>query len=84
MRVETLHVTLTNAQRRELEAALETTHDVRVYKRLKVVDLSSRGYTVRALAELFNACQQSIRHYLHSYQQGGLEARPSAGAGPSR
>ena len=78
MPVETLHVTLTDEQRKAAEAALETTHDVRVYKRLKVVELSSRGYTVRALAALFNVCQQSIRHYLHAYQRGGLEALPDA------
>jgi transposase len=73
-----LRVALTEEQRNELEQALRAAHDVRLFTRLKVVQLSDRGYTVQALAEVFDLHEQSVRSYLHAYAQGGIAALPDA------
>jgi transposase len=78
MAMPVLHVTLTEAQRQELRAALRVAPDARTYKRMKIVELSDRGYTVQALAELFDVHEQSVRSYLHAYATGGLAALPDA------
>jgi transposase len=51
---------------------------VRLYTRLKVVQLAGRGYTVQALAEIFDLHEQSVRSYLHASQTGGPAALPDA------
>jgi transposase len=73
-----LHVKLSPAQRRELAAALRAAPDVRVYKRMKLVQLSARGYTVEHLASLVDLHQQRVRACLHRYLAGGLAALPDA------
>jgi transposase len=73
-----LHVQLSPAQRRELAAALRAAPDVRRYKRMKLVQLSARGYTVEHLASLFDLHQQRVRACLHRYVSGGLSALPDA------
>ena len=73
MAMPVLHVTLTEAQRQELRAALRVAPDARTYKRMTFVELSDRGYTVQALAELFDLHEQGARSYLHAYATG---ARP--------
>src|SRR5215218_4311117 len=78
MAMPVLQVTLTEAQRRELQAALHTAPDARTYKRMKSVELSGRGFTVQALADLFDVHEQSVRSYLHAYASGGLAALPDA------
>ena len=78
MAMPILQVTLSEAQRRELQAALHTAPDARTYKRMKIVELSGRGYTVQALAELFDVHEQSVRSDLHAYATGGLAALPDA------
>jgi transposase len=78
MAMPVLQVTLSEAQRRELHAALDTAPDARTYKRMKIVELSGRGYTVQALAELFDVHEQSVRSDLHAYATGGLAALPDA------
>jgi transposase len=73
-----LYVQLSPAQRRELAAALRAAPDVRLYKRMKLVQLSARGYTVEHLASLFDLHQQRVRACLHRYLAGGLAALPDA------
>ena len=73
-----LFVKLSADQRRELRAALRRTLDVRTYKRMKLVELSARGYTVHHLSKLFDLHQQRVRAYLHRYVTGGLAALPDA------
>ena len=51
---------------------------MRLYTRLKVVQLAGRGYPVQALAELCDLHEHSVRRYLHAYTQGGLDALPDA------
>ena len=78
MAMGTLRVELTEAQQRELAAALRAAPTVRLYTRLKVVQLAGRGHTVQTLAALFDLHEQSIRSYLHAYQTRGLAALPDA------
>jgi transposase len=73
-----LGVELTAAQQQELATALRTAPGVRLYTRLKVVQLAGRGYTVQALAEIFDLHEQSVRSYLHAYLDGGVAALPDA------
>jgi transposase len=73
-----LRVELTAAQQGELAAALRAAPGVRLYTRLKVVQLAGRGYTVQALAEIFDLHEQSVRSYLHAYLEGGVAALPDA------
>src|SRR5262245_1624596 len=61
-----------------LRAVVHTAPDARTYQRMKIVELSDRGYTVQALAELFDLHEQSVRSYLHAYTTGGLAALPDA------
>ena len=41
--------------RKELEAELKTTTDAKWYRRVKIIDLSSQGYSVPQLAQTFGA-----------------------------
>jgi transposase len=73
-----LRLELTPAQQREVAQALRTAPSVRLYTRLKVVQLAGRGRPVQELAELFDLHEQSVRRYLHSYVEGGIAALPDA------
>ena len=73
-----LQVKLSTEQRRDLAAALRAAPDVRTYKRMKLVQLSDRGYMVEHLASLFDLHEQAVRRALHAYTRGGLAALPDA------
>jgi transposase len=73
-----LRVVLTEGERTELAAALRAARSVRLYTRLKVVQLADRGHPVEALADLFDLDGRSVRRYLHRYAAGGLAALPDA------
>jgi transposase len=73
-----LHVRLSPEERRELAAALRDPPDVRTYRRMKLVQLSDRGYLVEHLASLFDLHHQAVRRALHAYARGGLAALPAA------
>ena len=69
-------------QQEELNQALSDAKDVKWYKRLKVIQLSSKGKSVPQLSSEFDLCPLTIRHYIHQYNQGGLESLvPSYGRG---
>ena len=54
-----------NAQGRQaLVTALEYSTDADWYRRLKIIDLSSQGTRVPALAELFNVSKATVRTYI--------------------
>jgi transposase len=73
-----LQVKLSTEQRRDLAAALRAAPDVRTYKRMKLVQLSDRGYMVEHLASLFDLHEQAVRRALHAYTRGGQAALPDA------
>lgn len=72
-----------NAPEREaLDAEMKRTTEAKWYRRLKVVDLSSQGYSVPALADLFDLSEGTIRRYIHDYHEGGMSGlRPAYGQG---
>lgn len=67
-----IYAKLTKEEIEEIEAELEQTKDVKWYKRLKVVHLSSQGKTVPELAEMFDLCQSTVRNYIKRYNEGKL------------
>jgi transposase len=57
-----------------LEKELKDAKNVKWYKRLMIIQLSSQGKTVKQLAKDFNVCQASIRDYIKRYNTGDLQA----------
>ena len=55
-----------------LRAEMKTTRNAKWYCRLKVIDLSTQGYSVPELAEMFDSCAGTIRRYIHAYNEAGL------------
>jgi transposase len=73
---------LSAEQRAALEQAIRTVDKVRLYKRLKVVQLASEGYPHPLLAQLFGVCPRSVAKYVHAYAVSGvagLEDAPRSG-----
>ena len=56
-----------------LEKELKSTKDAKWYRRLKIIQLSSRGEKVPQLAKRFDVCQATVRDYIKRYNSGGLE-----------
>lgn len=69
----------------ELEKAIRKANEMKWYRRLKVIDLSSQGYIVPELASMFDLHAITIRTYIHRYNHGGLlELAPGYGQGRRR
>jgi len=69
-----IYAKIKDAEERErLKEALVTTKDKRMYSRLLIISLSSEGYQVKRLSEMFNVCKATIRTYIKSYSEGGLK-----------
>jgi len=69
-----IYANIKNVEERErLYKALRTSKSKNWYRRLNIIALSSANYTVKELSEMFNLCEATIRNYIHSYNQGGLE-----------
>jgi transposase len=63
-------------EQKRLDDALKTSKKKSWYRRLQIIALSaqkSKEYTVQKLSEMFKLCQQTIRNYIHAYNQGGLD-----------
>ena len=63
-------------EQRLLDDALEASKRKSWYRRLQIIALSakkSKEYTVQKLSEMFNVCQQTVRNYIHAYNNGGLD-----------
>ena len=56
-----------------LEDALKASKNKSWYRRLQVIQNSANGITVPELSEIFSVCQDTIRDYIKSYNQGGLD-----------
>ncbi len=67
----------------ELNREMKVTRNVKWYRRLKVIDLSARGYGVPELTEMFALSAGTIRTYIKKYNAGGLAAL-LPGYGPGR
>lgn len=72
-----------DAQQQEaLYAQMKATQNAKWYRRLKVIDLSAQGHSVGELAQMFNICAGTIRRYIHSFNENGLNSlQPGYGQG---
>src|ERR671938_375398 len=69
---------LSPEQRAELAQALRSAPTARLYRRVKIIDLASRGHSIDEVAELFDVSPRSVQHYLERYRRGGVAALPDA------
>ena len=65
-----------------LEKELKSTKDVKWYRRLKIIQLSSQGETVPQLSKRSDVCEATVRDYIKRYERGGLAAlKPGKSSG---
>ncbi len=60
-------------EQRHLNEELKAARDRNWYRRLQIIKLSAARHTVQELSREFALCQQTIRNYIHAYNEGGLE-----------
>ena len=70
-------------EQKRLDDALKASKDKKWYRRLKIIALSAKKYTVQKLSEMFDLCEATIRNYIRSYNKGGL-AKLAPGKSPGR
>jgi len=76
---------LTPEEEQELPQRIKVATKTRIYLRLKTVELSSQGKPVREIAVLVSRHPNSIRSYIHLFNQGGFsELMPRWGGGASQ
>jgi transposase len=62
-----------DAQVREtIRVEIEKTKNVKWYRRLKIIDLSSQGLSVPELSQMFDLSEGTIRRYIHHFNEAGL------------
>ena len=57
----------------QLIEAIKSCHKPHIYRRLLTVQLSAEGKKVSELTSIFKVTPQTIRAFVHAYNQGGLE-----------
>jgi transposase len=60
-------------EQKRLNDAMRASEKKSWYRRLQVISLSAQRYTVQKLSEMFQLCEQTIRNYIHAYNDGGLD-----------
>jgi transposase len=60
-------------EQKRLNDAMMASEKKSWYRRLHVISLSAQRYTVQKLGEMFQLCEETIRNYIHAYNQGGLD-----------
>ena len=76
---------LTPEEEQELSQRIKAATKTRIYLRLKTVELSSQGKPVREIAGLLSRHPNSIRSYIHLFNQGGFSGlMPRWGGGASQ
>jgi transposase len=76
---------LTEERRQQLHEAVRSTAQVRVYRRLKAVQLVAEGYEVEDVARLCEVCRASVYRFVRAFVDGGpaaLEDAPRSGRPP--
>jgi transposase len=77
-----IYAQVNNERLELLRKELKCTKDVKWYRRLKIIQLSSQGETVRQLSNRFDVCQATVRAYIKRYNSGGLETlKPDKSSG---
>ncbi len=65
-----------------LEKELKSTKNVKWYRRLKIIQLSSQGETVPQLSNRLDVCEATVRDYIKRYSKDGLAAlKPGKSSG---
>ena len=76
---------LTSEEEGELSRRLKRATKTKVYLRLKTVELSSQGQSVQEISGLLGRHPNSIRSYIHRFNQGGFAGvMPRWGGGASQ
>jgi len=57
----------------ELQKKLTGAKDAKWYRRLKIIQLSMSGVSVPKLSDQFDLCPKTVRNYIKSYNQGGID-----------
>ena len=65
-----LFAQVTEKEQKELKEAIKEAKAAKWYRRLKIVDLSSQGYRVPNLAEMFDIGEGRVREYIKQYNEG--------------
>lgn len=53
--------------------AMKASKDKKWYRRLQIIEFSVKKYSVQELSDRFKLCEATIRNYIHSYNEGGLD-----------
>ena len=60
-------------ERIRLQDAMKASKNKNWYRRLQMIELSAEKYSVQELSNTFKLCEATIRNYIHSYNDGGLD-----------
>ena len=69
----------------ELQRELKKNINDKWYRKLRIIQLSSEGYKVPALASIFDMCSAAVRGYIKRYNESGiagLKHKPKSGKPP--
>ena len=72
-------------QQQQLQSLVKTSSTFRVRQRAHAILLSSRGYTIEALADIFSAHRNTISEWIDAWHDAGidsLEDAPRSGRPP--
>ena len=61
------------ASKTQLIEAIKSCQKPHIYRRLLTIQLSAEGKKVSELTDIFKVTPQTIRIFIHTYNQGGLE-----------
>lgn len=78
-----LYAQVSPEEQTRIAKAMKQTKNISWYKRLHIIQLSSKGKSVTELSDLFGQCQATLRDYIKRYNKGGiagLQRRSSSGA----
>jgi len=76
---------LTPEEEQDLAQRLKVATKTKLFIRLKTIELSAQGHPVQGISVLLGRHPNSIRSYIHRFNQGGFEAiGPRWGGGPRR
>ena len=80
-----LYAKVNQTAREAINQATKTAQNVKMYRRLKVIDLSGKRQKVSEIAAIFDLSDHTVRDYINRYNQGGLEElKPNYGQGRNK
>lgn len=80
-----LYAKVNQVAREALNQAIKTVQIVKLYRRMKVIDLSAKGQEVSEIAAIFDLSDNTVRGYINRYNQGGLAGlKPNYGQGRNK